>query len=152
MTPILRRIARREGERPRTSVSVPHQQLSQNAPLRLQVALSARCSQLQSVEVGASCVSVPGAIGLYVAGCGRSIEFAHVHPSYDGSLHVRLTPESSAQVVAAEWGEPHPAAGAGVPVGTTLVYGPRSLDEVSVCYEIVRAGHSFCHARVLRNE
>src|SRR5919197_6720622 len=99
-------IPRREGPRPETTHPTradphPHQQLTQIAPPDLQEALFQRASQLPGVSVADSCVSVPGARAFRLdPGLARGPdqafqcdqEFAHLHPAYDGSLHLTLAP------------------------------------------------------------
>lgn len=64
-------------------------------------------------------------------------EFAHLHPTYDGSLHVALPPDAARAVVDGGWGEPHPRS------GYMLVFGPRTDDEVEIVWQIVRASYDF---------
>ena len=67
-------------------------------------------------------------------------EIAHVHPA-ENSLHVWLTQTDTRKVVEAGWGLRFPLASLGmVDEGWTFVFAPRSLDEVDVAEEIVRAG------------
>jgi hypothetical protein len=135
-------VTRRRGPPPRTSSGVPHQQLSENPPYHLQRRLLERCAALPATTLAPSQVSVPGAVGFFLARAA-AVEFAHLHPSYDGSLHVVLPAEAADRVVNAGWGERHPAAGNGVPQGTVLVFGPRDQDEVDQCFRIVEAAHAF---------
>jgi len=67
-------------------------------------------------------------------------EIAHVHPA-DNSLHVWLTTTDTRKVVEAGWGQRFPLASLGIcDEGWTFVYAPRSMDEVEVVDQIVRAG------------
>lgn len=67
-------------------------------------------------------------------------EIAHVHPA-ENSLHVWLTLPDTRKVVEAGWGQRFPLASLGmVDEGWTFVYAPRSMEEVDVAEEIVRAG------------
>ncbi|KAI1323138.1 hypothetical protein F5Y16DRAFT_412814 [Xylariaceae sp. FL0255] len=67
-------------------------------------------------------------------------EIAHVHPA-ENSLHVWLTPTDTRKVVEAGWGERFPLASLGmVHDGWTFVYAPRSMEEVDVIEDIVKAG------------
>ena len=70
-------------------------------------------------------------------------EFAHLHPAYDGSLHLALPADLAAAVVAQGWGTPHPWAGSRLAAGFTLVFGPRDPQEVDVVERIVRASHAY---------
>lgn len=67
-------------------------------------------------------------------------EIAHVHPA-ENSLHVWLTKVDTRKVVEAGWGQRFPLASLGmVDEGWTFVYAPRSMEEVDVVEQIVRAG------------
>ena len=67
-------------------------------------------------------------------------EIAHVHPA-ENSLHVWLTQADTRKVVEAGWGERFPLSALGMcDAGWTFVYAPRSMDEVDIADEIVRAG------------
>jgi phospholipase/carboxylesterase len=93
------RLPERRGEPPEVSVTTPQQQQSQNAPAELQEALFDRIVQLHGVATVPSAVSVPGARA-FILGPGDARgpreafivpdlgEFAHLHPGYDGSLHL----------------------------------------------------------------
>lgn len=66
-------------------------------------------------------------------------EFVHVHD--DGSLHVALPPRLRAEMLAAGWGEPHPYFGESVNV--TMVFAPRTAQELEVIKDIVRAAYDY---------
>ena len=70
-------------------------------------------------------------------------EFAHLHPSYDGSLHVVLPPELASDVAARGWGRPHMWAGTRLSPGFTLVHGPRDEDELATVLGIMAASHAY---------
>ena len=70
-------------------------------------------------------------------------EIAHVHPA-ENSVHVWLTQTDARKVVEAGWGLRFPLASLGIcDEGWTFVYAPRTMEEVDVAEEIVRAciGH-----------
>ncbi len=126
----------------------PHAQRSQNAPAHLQEELIRRALELPGVSESPSLVSVPGARAFVLdeatAGgpaeafqAGR--EFAHIHPPYDGSLHLTLPIDVAEAAYATGWGEPHPLS------GTPLVFGPRDEAELEVVWELLRS--SYEHAR-----
>ncbi|MFG2338931.1 hypothetical protein [Streptomyces yangpuensis] len=140
------RLPERPGPRPSVSAAVPHQQLTQNSPYHVQRRLLHRCEELAGVEVAATRVSVPGAVGLHLTGAGeqaRTLEFAHAHPSYDGSWHVCLPETDAASVVGAGWGEYHPLAGDRLPRGTVLLFAPRDSEESDICFDVLRSAHAF---------
>lgn len=142
-------LPRRAGDPPETTHptrerAMPHQQMSQNAPVELQHELLARAAALPGVTVADSKVSVPGARAFHLDkthanGPGdafqRDAEFAHLHPAHDGSLHMTLPPGVFDQVLEAGWGEPHPIS------GTMMVYGPRDRGELDTVWDILQASY-----------
>ncbi|MGB1340179.1 MAG: hypothetical protein ACPG5H_07900, partial [Cycloclasticus pugetii] len=67
-------------------------------------------------------------------------EFAHIHPAYDGSLHMALSEEDFKTVIDKQWGERHPLAGKGpIPETIALVYAPRDIEEIDTVMKIVNA-------------
>ncbi|HSE55990.1 MAG TPA: phospholipase [Nocardioidaceae bacterium] len=142
----------RAGRRPEVSWTIPQQQESQNAPADLQERLFDDVRHLSGVEVGPSRISVPGARGFTLrAGSDDERaylvpqvgEFAHLHPSYDGSLHLVLPPELAGDVSSKGWGRPHMWAGTRLSPGFMLVYGPRDEDELATVLGIVTASHAY---------
>ena len=69
-------------------------------------------------------------------------EFAHLHPGYDGSLHLALPPAQAADLVARGWGVPHPWAGTRLSPGFVMLFGPRDEDELEVATGVVEAAHA----------
>jgi Family of unknown function (DUF5519) len=66
-------------------------------------------------------------------------EFAHLHPSEDGSLHMTLPPALYDEVLAKGWGEPHPLS------RTMLVWGPRDAAELEVVWGLIKASHAYAN-------
>jgi phospholipase/carboxylesterase len=92
---------------------IPQQQLSDTAPPDLQKRLLDHARALPAVSVGDSRISVPGAQAFILAGPTGDAdafpvpsvgEFAHLHPSYDGSLHLALPVDLAADLVTRGWG------------------------------------------------
>lgn len=145
----------RRGPRPEVSWSIPQQQTSDNAPADLQERLLANLAAQPGVRVTASHISVPGARAFLterpttnpqaflVPGTG---EFAHLHPTYDGSLHLALPPDLAADLVTRGWGQTHPLAGTRLTPGFVMVYGPRDEDELRTVSAIVATSHSYATA------
>jgi phospholipase/carboxylesterase len=142
----------RAGARPETTPTNPHTQLTQNAPTELQERLFAYAAALPGVAVGPSGISVPGARAFHLPMSpneqqnafliGR--EFAHLHPPYDGSLHLVLPPTEVDKMIENGWGERHPQAGrSGRPDNIVMVYGPRDEDELHVVEELLSASYAF---------
>jgi phospholipase/carboxylesterase len=141
---------RRTGPRPRTTPTNPHLQLSDNAPLELQDRVFDCARALPGVVVGLSLVSVSGTRAFHAPSSPQGArdafmiehEFAHLHPSSDGSLHMVLPPDVVDRVLENQWAERHPLAGRhGLPTNIVMVYGPRNADELEVVIELVRASH-----------
>ncbi|HEY5420940.1 MAG TPA: phospholipase, partial [Marmoricola sp.] len=150
----------RRGTRPEVSWTIPQQQRTQNAPRDLQERLFDDIRQLPGVDVGPSHISVPGARGFVLREGSADqhaflvpqfAEFAHLHPSYDGSLHVVLPPELAADVSTKGWGRPHMWAGTRLSPGFMLVHGPRDGDEVAIVRGIVMASHAYAAGTTLRD-
>jgi hypothetical protein len=142
---------RRAGARPRTTPTNPHTQLDQNAPPDLQERLYAFGRSLPGVTAGASMVSVPGARAFHLPGCNHETpgvfmvecEFAHIHPAYDGSLHMTLPVAILDAVIANGWAELHPLAGKyRLPGNIVMVYGPRDENEFAVVSDLLRTSHA----------
>jgi phospholipase/carboxylesterase len=141
----------RAGPRPEVSWTIPQQQESQNAPADLQERLFDQVRTLSGVDVGPSRISVPGARGFTLRKGSDDEqaflvpqvgEFAHLHPSYDGSLHLVLPPELAADVSSKGWGRPHMWAGTRLSPGFMMVHGPRDEDEFATVLGIVAASHA----------
>jgi phospholipase/carboxylesterase len=145
-------LPQRRGDAPETNPRMPHQQISQNAPAELQEALFERAGALTGVVVGRSHVSVPGARAFHLDDAHASgsqdafmvdTEFAHLHPQYDGSLHLVLPEALARQVIERGWGEFHPLVLQGLmPPTSVMVYGPRDADELEVVWSIVKAAYA----------
>lgn len=145
----------RHGARPLIDGPAPHAQRSQNAPPALQGWLFARASALPGVRTGPSGVSVAGARVFHLlddspAGPPEAFqgregregrEFAHLHPTQDGSLHLTLPTDPRDEAFARGWGEPHPIS------GTPLVYGPRNEDELEVAWLLLQASWTYATGR-----
>ncbi|MDY7040159.1 MAG: DUF5519 family protein [Chloroflexota bacterium] len=150
---IISSLPQRVGKRPRTTPTNPHQQISQNGSRRFQETVFERARNLPGVEVKSSLLSVPGARALSLedacaGGPAQAFmagqEFAHLHPPYDGSLHMTLPPGAVEEVVAQGWGEMHPVARMGlIPPTALMVYGPRDEEELEVVWQILQASYLF---------
>jgi phospholipase/carboxylesterase len=148
------RLPERRGGAPEVSVTTPQQQLSQNAPAELQEALFERIARLDGVATAPSAVSVPGARAFILcSGKARGPreafivpdlgEFAHLHPSYDGSLHLALPIELAHDALTKGWAAAHPLAGLRLTAGMVMIFGPRDAAELEIVTAIVRASHAY---------
>jgi phospholipase/carboxylesterase len=148
------RLPERRGEAPEVSVTTPQQQQSQNAPPALQEALFNRIVGLEGVATAPSAVSVPGARAFFLgSGTPRGPreafivpdlgEFAHLHPAYDGSLHLALPVELAHDALANGWAVAHPLAGLRIAPGIVMIFGPRDPTELGIVTAIVQASHAY---------
>ena len=148
----------RSGPRPQVSAHIPQEQRSDTAPVELQEELFRRIAALPGVGTRQSAISVPGARGFMlppprlgpldafiVPSAG---EFAHVHPGYDGSLHLALPPALAADVVAKGWGVAHPLAGVRLTPGMTMLFGPRDAVELDIVVGVVTNSHAWASGQL----
>ncbi|MCJ1399480.1 hypothetical protein MMC11_002682 [Xylographa trunciseda] len=84
--------------------------------------------------------------------CDHPAEIVHLHTT-EGSMHLTLHPSDAALVIARGWGERHPLAGRGpwVPKGFMLVYAPRTIEEVNVVTEVIKASGWWVGGCMLRD-
>jgi phospholipase/carboxylesterase len=156
-----RRLPTRAGARPEVSSTIPQEQRTDNAPAELQEQLFARVAALPGVTTRQSAISVPGARGLMldpprlgpddaflVPAVG---EFAHLHPGYDGSLHITLPPLLAADVIAKGWGVAHPLAGVRLTPGMVLLFGPRDATELETVVGVVATSHAWAAGEPTRD-
>jgi phospholipase/carboxylesterase len=157
----------RPGDSPEVSVTTPQQQESQNAPIELQEALFSRITELDGVVTAPSAVSVPGARAFLLPPCGLSPdgargpdeafivadvgEFAHLHPSSDGSLHLVLPIPLAHEALAKGWGAAHPLAGIRLAAGMVMIFGPRDITELDIVTGIVCASHTYAAGHLPRS-
>ncbi len=148
-------LPQRAGPRPETTNGVPHIQFGLEPVSELTELMLKHVEELSGVTLGATRVSLPGAVGFQlnhevdianpeaIVG-GR--EFAHVHP--DGSLHASLEPELARAAVKAGWATPHPWAdqrpGWG---GFVMIYTPTTEAELDVVLQLVRGSYSYVTGR-----
>lgn len=87
----------------------------------------------------ADAIPTPHAIA---AGVRR--EITHIHERHDHSLHCTLSPLDAKLVVSNGWGERHPLAGSRLFSSCyTMLYTPRSEEELEVVCRVVRASIAF---------
>ncbi|CAN5826717.1 hypothetical protein BH23ACT12_BH23ACT12_01040 [soil metagenome] len=147
----------RAGNPPRTTPDDPHRQLTQIAPVEMQDALVERGRLLLGTYVAPSLISMPGSRAFVLDDSSPTTlceafmigrEYAHIHPSYDGSLHMVLAAHLVRQVVERGWGEQHPVAKMGlIPMNTLMVYGPRDPDELDVVFMLLKTSWSYARGQ-----
>lgn len=123
----------------------------------MQEELFRRAQTLPGVVLRPSQISVKGARAFWLpedlaAGPPEAFmigeEFAHLHPPYDGSLHMRLPFDVIEEVLAKGWGELHPSAPKGFAPGkTVMVFGPRDEAELSIVWQILQQSYNFATGR-----
>ncbi len=139
----------RQGPKPVTTPAPaktpwPQSQVSDNAPPEIQTAIVDRILTLADVSIGPSVISVPGARGfflddrLFKAPRFAGTEFAHIHPEWDGSFHLMLSPDLVNKVGWSGWGEFHPRSDKVV-----MVYGPRNDEELETVLELVTIAYRY---------
>jgi phospholipase/carboxylesterase len=75
-------------------------------------------------------------------------EFCHIHAMPRGSLHLTLPPPYADEVSRLGWGEPHPAAEAGILNRCLwMVYAPRTETELISVLQLVEASYHFALGR-----
>lgn len=139
----------RQGSRPRTTPTNPHSQLDQMPTPLLSQELAKRIAQLPGIRLGLSGRAPPGTIGFYLKEQDArgpeeafllGLEFAHLHPSPDGSLHLPLPEPLRSKAIASGWAEKHPLAGhPTVSRDIVMVYAPRNPAEIEVVLTLVSA-------------
>lgn len=143
----------RRGEKPKTHYGLPHQQLDQNPPPHIYAKLKDRAFDFPFIERRPSVISVPGAEALWLQEEGghscaeafmRGNEFAHVHPPYDGSMHMMLPQHYVAELIEKGWGEVHPLVPEGrMPPTLVMVFGPRDEKELDVIMTLIDTSYKF---------
>lgn len=69
-------------------------------------------------------------------------EICHIHDS-DGSMHVTLSNADGREVLMKGWGERHRLSGMYLHLGYTMIYAPRSEEEVQIMGKLFKAGIAF---------
>ena len=140
---------------PQTTGGVPHVQIGVHPVPELSQALLGRVEGLPGVQLGATRVSLPGAVGFQlnddmslahpeVVVGGR--EFAHLHP--DGSLHASLEPKLALAAIQAGWAVAHPWSSEREGwQGFVMIYTPTTQAELGVVIQLVEQSYSFVTGR-----
>ena len=140
----------RIGPRPSTTDVNPHTQLDQNAPAGLQDRLRDHALSLPGVRAGTSNVSVPGAVAFFLDQPPRPAavpdvfggEWGHIHPRYDGSLHLNLPAPDAERLIELGRAEFHNVVRLGlVPPVAVMLYGPRDEHELAFAKQVVELAY-----------
>ena len=153
MLPFMIELPQRTGPKPRTTDGAPHEQIDQNPPPETYALLKDKAFDFPLVDRRPSIISVPGTEALWltevpehscVEAFMRGNEFAHVHPPYDGSMHMMLPVEQVKEMIIKGWGEAHPLVPLGrMPETTVMVFGPRDVVEVEIVLGLIGVSHQF---------
>ena len=148
----------RAGLQPQTTPCAPHEQVSQNPDAQMHQSFKERAFNFPFIIRRHSMISVPGAEALcmhpdHAHGCTESFmignEFAHVHPAYDGSMHLMLPLECTEELFAKGWGEPHPMAATGmIPKTAVIVFAPRDKGEIETALKILGTSYEFASGKL----
>jgi pyridoxine 4-dehydrogenase len=140
----------RLGTTPHTTLEVPQQQITQNAPPQAREELIRRASDLPGVTIQRTLLAIPGSVAFHATGhdpADNSLmagsEFLHFHPPHDGSLHAVFSPQDHAELLAKGWGIPHLLAGHIVHERSLLIWAPRDQAELETCWHIIRRAHQY---------
>lgn len=142
-------IPSRQGTRPTTTCQAPHSQLDQNAPVQMQNRLRDYALSLPGVRKGPSKLSVPGTVAFFLDHPSLTPlisdwdwEWGHIHPSYDGSLHINLPPATARRIIELGWAEFHYLVSQKLlPPIIIMLYGPRDEQELAICSRIIDASY-----------
>ncbi|KAF2722554.1 hypothetical protein K431DRAFT_211322, partial [Polychaeton citri CBS 116435] len=149
LTGYLLELPLRLGPQPETAGIAPHRQRTQRIEAGLFHHLNGELRQLAQATpgliVGKSCFE-KHSIGIFSQSPRRKTcngEVCHTH-SIDGSMHATLHPADLKMALETGWVVRHPLARGGwfsrfVPRDFVMIYAPRSIQEVDVVLEIVKA-------------
>ncbi len=151
------RLPERETAVPATTDGVPHVQIGVKPNPIFSKMLMDHVEAFPGVNLGATRVSLPGAVGFQLAD-GMSLahpevivggrEFAHLHP--DGSLHASLVPELAKEAVRTGWAISHPwAFQRDGWEGFVMIYTPQTDQELDVVIRLVEQSYMFVTGRAL---
>ena len=144
----------REGERPKTSYTVPHAQLNQESTNEIFKELEDFVFSFPYIKKEKSIGSLPTAIGAIITdefkGKANTVigkEWTHIHIDTGyGSMHVKLNGKAASEVVLKKWGEYHPMnsnANANYQSAIVLLYAPRNNQDLEVIKSIITASYNF---------
>ncbi|KAI1779954.1 hypothetical protein F4818DRAFT_160311 [Hypoxylon cercidicola] len=149
------------GPRPRVVGIAPQRQVNQFGSRECYLALRRTLENHSSVNseqvgVGTSCFEKHG-MGLFARYPFNKTcqgEICHVHNS-DHSMHMNLHPDDVKEVIEKGWGERHPLTSQcllkmPVPKQFTMVYAPRSVDELKVVCQIIEAAGWWVSAKEMK--
>jgi len=131
--------------------------LDQNPSSTIFEILKNKAFTFPRIERRPSIISVPGAEALWLTektehSCAEAFiaghEFAHIHPPYDGSMHMTLPLAQVEELLLKGWGEMHPLAvdGSGrAPRTAVMVFAPRDDKEIDIALDLIGISHQFAN-------
>ncbi|KAI0135487.1 hypothetical protein F4814DRAFT_401427 [Daldinia grandis] len=149
------------GPRPKVVGIAPQRQVSQSGSrdcyLTLRRILESHGSNNpEEVGIGTSCFEKHGLalFSRYPFNKTCQGEICHVHSS-DYSMHLNLHPDDAKEVIEKGWGQRHPLTSQcflkmPVPKQFTMVYAPRSIDELDVVCQIIEAAGWWVRAKEMK--
>ncbi|MEM6803905.1 MAG: hypothetical protein AAF696_21040 [Bacteroidota bacterium] len=149
----------RKGERPATTPSNPHMQLTQQPDdLSYIKKLMDWAFTLSNIEKKPSAISVPGSVAMWMEeehSCKRcnafmiGHEFAHFHPHPDHSMHLGIPQKDAEIIIEKGWGEFHPMIKRNIlPPNIIMMYAPRSQEELEVAKFILARSYDFAKGKI----
>ena len=141
---------KREGKPPTTSeapknTNIAHQQLNQNGRNPFWSAIVTEVQSWSHIVQKHSEVSVKGAVGFFIdpkfASSNtekfmRSTEFGHLHPIYDGSMHIIVPTKVQKGLLKANWAELHPRDDKII-----MLYAPRTKKEYVLVINVLKIAY-----------
>jgi phospholipase/carboxylesterase len=137
-------LPRRPGRAPLATTSGTVEQLTQSSPSHLSERMRQRAEELPGVRIRPSFICVAGSSSCQLApslahgpveAFFAGTEFAHIHPSYDGSLHLMLPAAAAAVTIERGWGL------TAEPLDSVLVYGPRDDWEFDIVWLLLQTAY-----------
>lgn len=143
-------LPKRSGDRPETTMDVPHVQIGVELVSEVHEELFRRVYSIPGIEnrlsdiAGWQSLWIREEVSVFVPSAlisGR--EFAHIHN--DGSLHIFLKPLRSKEAVEACWAIYHPFAVQNLAGwnGFVMLYTPQSINELNVTFQLIVDGYNY---------
>ncbi|MYM57540.1 hypothetical protein GR167_19645 [Rhodobacteraceae bacterium GS-10] len=157
MPPGLKRLAQRQGDRPRFEPKWPCLQTGDTSRKALRDALVQAILEFEGVSACQPPFDAPGTGFALIDDLARGQPEAFVNGTCwlvlqpGGAMHLSLRPEWAQKVVNHGWATVHPFArymAGAVPPQSLVVYAPRDRRELAVAIRIAAAAHSYAMGRI----
>jgi hypothetical protein len=143
----------RQGPRPQSCRTLPHEQFDQWPPAPIIEELLVRCLMFPYVRTKESRMASPQCHALslpdeFSGGPAWAFivdhEFCHLHPLPDGSIHLTLPTQVRERAIERGWAEQHLASRAGIlPETLVMVYAPRDPNELAIVLRLIWRSYEF---------